>query len=282
MHTVLSKNRSNGTASIKSVMKRKKPIGNDWKALRQALGRRTSISNDEISDLVKRHTDVAVDYAIWQLQQEGVLIRSRRGLYVVAERGEREAFLKDPIEAIHALLGKEIVFGYGTALFLHGLSRYGRLSEYYVLSPRDAKPKRIGDVLVRFIKSPLGDTVGVNQQRFGRSTIRVTDIERTLIDCIHRSKYAQGWENVVQAWHRVKRVNSRRLIEYAKSFGIPLLVARVGIVLEYFREPWKVRNEDIDSLLPYIPRHPVKFERGLNGTLNRKWNVYVPGHHLDE
>jgi predicted transcriptional regulator of viral defense system len=263
-------------------MKSKTQPKKSWKALREALSRRTSISHAEISTLVKKHTDVAVDYAIWRLQQEGVLIRSRRGLYLVAERGEREAFLTDPIEAIRSLLGKDIVFGYGTALYLHGLSRYGRLSEYYVLSPQDAKPKRIGDVLVRFIESPLGDTVGIKQQRFGRSTIRVTDLERTLIDCIHRSKYTQGWENVVHALHRVTRVNTPRLIEYVKSFGIPLLVARVGVVLEYFKEPWKVRTKDIDSLLPYLPRRPVNFDRGLSGTLNKKWNVYVPEGHLDQ
>lgn len=261
-------------------MKRKKPLGNDWKALRQALGRRTSISNDEISDLVKKHTDVAVDYAIWRLQQERLLIRSRRGLYLVAEGGE--GFLKDPIEAIHSLLGKDVVFGYGTALYLHGLSRYGRLSEYYVLSPRDAKPKPIGDVQVRFIQSPLRDQIGITKQRFGRSSVRVTDLERTLIDCLHRPKYAQGWENVVHGLHRAKRVNAPRLIEYVKSIGIPLLAARIGVVLEYFKDSWKVRTQDIDSLLPYVPRRAVRFERGINGSLSKKWNVYVPGNYLDE
>lgn len=264
-------------------MKQKKQHGNSWKKLLiQALTHRTSISHAELSALVKRHADVSTDYAIWRLQQEGVLIRSRRGLYFVARGGEREALLKDPIGTMQTLLGKDVVFGYGTALYLHGLSRYGRLSEYYVLSPRDVKPKSIGDVLVRFIESPLNSTLGIIQQRSGRSTIRVTDLERTLIDCIHRFKYAQGWENVVHALHRVERINSRRLIEYTKSCGLPLLVARVGVALEYFREPWKVRPEDIDSLLSYAPRHPVKFERGLNGALNKKWNIYLPEHHLDE
>ncbi|MEK6323337.1 MAG: hypothetical protein AABN33_16980 [Acidobacteriota bacterium] len=45
-------------------MKQKTQNGKSWKALRQALTRRTSISQAEISALVKKHADVAVDHAI--------------------------------------------------------------------------------------------------------------------------------------------------------------------------------------------------------------------------
>jgi len=253
-----------------------------WKILREALRCRTSISHAELSLLVKKHTNVAVDYAVWKFKREGVLVGSRRGLYLIAEQAERNTFVKSPIEAIHSLLGKDIVFGYGTALFVHGLSRYGRLTEYYVLSTRDIKPKRIGDVLVRFIENPLRDEVGIVRHKFGRSIIRVSDLERTLIDCIHRPKYTQGWENVMHALGRAKRFNAHRLIEYVKKYGVPLLAARVGVILEHFEQRWKARAQDIDSLLPYIPRRPVKFQRGIKGKLNKKWNIYLPADLLDE
>ncbi len=225
---------------------------------------------------MKRHTDVAIDYAVWRLQRQGVLIRGGRGIYHIVTPGESDAFLKDPIEAIVSLLGKRVIFSYGTALYLHGLSRYGRLSEYCVLSPQDRKPKRLGEVVVRYIEAPVREDVGVMQRKFGRFLLCVTDLERTLIDCIHRPKYTQGWENVIHALDRAKRVKAHKLIEYVKQYRTPLLVAKVGLVLEQYQQKWRISREEIASLRPYLPRTPVSFERGRGGKLNKDWNLRVP------
>jgi predicted transcriptional regulator of viral defense system len=104
----------------------------------------------------------------------------------------------------------------------------------------------------------------------------VTDLERTLIDCIHRPKYAQGWENVVHALDRAKGINGSRMIEYVKQYRTPSLVAKVGLILEHFGDRWKVSGATLNSLRPYLPRTPVKFSRGSGGSLNKDWSIFVP------
>jgi predicted transcriptional regulator of viral defense system len=228
--------------------------------------------------LVKQYTDVSPDYALRRLQRKGVLQRLKngpRGLYVVAE-GKNGKFITDPIEAIQAVCGKEVVFGYGTALFMYGLSRYGRLTEYYVISKSKQKQRPLGEFNIRFVKTRLPKETAIITKHHSRGSVCITDLERTLIDAIHRPKYAQGWENVAHALNRAEGVSGSRMIEYVKQYRTPSLVSRVGLVIQRYAEKWKVAENEIDSLRPYLPKTPVKFARGMGGTLNRQWNIHVP------
>lgn len=268
---------------MKSI-KRDKKSRTDWSALVAALRQRTTISRAELLPLVKQHTHVSADYALWQLQRAGVLgkiEKGRRALYFVIQKGS-DAFLRDPIDAVQSIHGAETPLAYGTALFLHGLSRYGRLTEHYVIGPAKQRPKELGGLVIKFLKSSLPEEIGVVTQKYGNRLVRVTDLERTLIDCIHRPKYAQGWENVVHALHRARGVNTHKMTEYVKHYRTPSLVARVGLVLEHFSKKWRVTSEDLGSLWPYLPKVPVKFDRQLGGKLLRAWNLYVPEGILDE
>jgi predicted transcriptional regulator of viral defense system len=249
-----------------------------WKPLLDVLQKRNTISSAVLAPLVKEHAHVSPDYALRYLQRKGVLQQPEtgpRGVYVVAH-GKGGAYVADPIGTVQVLYGENVLFGYGTALFLHGLSRYARLSEYYVVSSAKRKRRAMGDFVIRFVKTPLPEEIGISTIRHGRRSVRVTDLERTVIDCIHRPKYAQGWENVVHALNRVEGANGRRLIEYAKQYRTPSLVAKIGLILEHFGDRWKISGAALDSLRPYLPRTPVKFSRGSGGFINRDWNIFVP------
>jgi len=249
-----------------------------WKTLLRILRKQNTISSTEVARLAKQYTDISPDYALRRLQRKGVLQRLKngpRGLYVVVD-GKNDAFITDPIEAIQAICGEEVVFGYGTALLLYGLSRYGRLTEYYVVSKSKLKQRHMGEFNIRFVKTPLPKEIGIVTKPHGRDSVHITDLERTLIDAIHRPKYTQGWENVVQALNRAEGVRGKRMIEYVKQYRTPSLVSRVGLVLQLYAKKWKVAENEIDSLMPYLPKTPVKFAREMGGILNRQWNLYVP------
>ena len=256
----------------------RKKDDSDWASLLGTLRKLESVSTDEVARLVRKHTSVTPRHALRRLKSEGVLTRAetpRRGLYVVTVNHDSN-FVSEPIEAVKALCGAETVFGYGTALFMHGLSRYGMLSECYVLTQSRRNRERVGGMVVRFVRTPVEEEIGVISLRYGRTKVRVTDTERTLIDCIHRPKYAQGWENVLHALERAQGVKGSRIIEYVKEYATPSLVAKVGWIAEQHARKWKVRNTDIESLFPYLPRTPVKFARGEHGVLNRRWMLYAP------
>jgi predicted transcriptional regulator of viral defense system len=257
----------------------------NWQTLLLAIRKQSSISLADLSVLVRKNTQASADYVIWRLQKDGVLKRvqgRRRGLFIVVDDGGQDGFVKDPIEAIQTLYGRDALYCYGTALYIHGLSRYGRLGEYFIHSevPRTRRP--VGQVVVRFVTTRLGNNIGIAKRKHGTGSLLVTDLERTIIDCIHRPAYAQGWENVVHALYGAEQVNAGRLIEYVKQYGTPSLVAKVGVVLDRFTVQWKVPASRLDSLIEYLPRKPIKFGRKLKGSFNKRWNIYVPGDLLNE
>lgn len=257
---------------------------NGWKALVAALRSRRTVSTAELDRLVKERLAVSMDYARRRLQREGVLRRGegeRRGLWLVTS-GRAGAALIDSTDAVRTVMGGEAVFGYGTALLLHGLSRYARLSECYVLSVGRRNRRRIGTYLVRFVRSPLSETVGVMAREYGGRAIRLTDLERTLIDCIHRPKYAQGWENVLHALNRVRRVDAERMLAYVKQYRVPALAAKAGLILGHFGAAWRVSDRALASLRPYLPRTPARFARDAGGKFDTRWNLYVPEGLFDE
>lgn len=261
-----------------TTIKRNNKMRADWTALVKALRQRTIVSHAEFVPLVRRYTNVSTAYALRRLQRDGILSKveeGRRGVYLVSEK-DAAAFTKDPIEAIQAVYGPDAPLAYGTALFLHGLSRYGRLSEHYVIGSEKQRAKTFGDSIVRFIKSPLPEEIGLVTQKYGKRSVRLTDLERTLIDCIHRPKYAQGWENVAHALHMAKPVSGSRIIEYVKLYRNPSLVARVGFILEHFAKTWRVADEELDSLREYLPRTRVGFDRSFRGKLHKRWNLIAP------
>jgi predicted transcriptional regulator of viral defense system len=251
----------------------------NWNDLVKALRRKTTIGRRELANFVKTHVKVDLDYAIWRLQQDGILRRPKgkeRGLYIVAESGSSTQHISDPFEAIQDVRGKEIVFCYGTALYMHGLSRYGRLTHYYIITTKKTTEEKLGQITVRFVKTKMGYDQGILKRKLRGYSVCFTDLERTLIECIDRPKYAQGWENIMHAFDGVKHVRVKRLLDYIKGLNSPVLAAKTGIVLDHFKQRWGITEKELIGLQQYVPRTPARFERGSTGTLNKRWNVIVP------
>jgi len=257
-----------------------------WEALHLELEERSTISRHDLAQLIALHLDVGTDYAISRLCREGRLKRaaiSRRGLYIITtDTTASNQVLRNPIDAIQALYGVESVFCYGSALYLHGLSRYGHLSDYYVATREARKPSALGRARVRFVETPIDVSVGTETVTVSDGHVVVTDLERTLIDCIHRPKYAQGWENLIYAIRRMAKLREDCIYDYLKRYRLPSLVAKTCVILERFSDNLGIDTNTLVRLRPYLPRNPIRFSRDEPGVFNKRWNVYVPKYLLQE
>ena len=257
-----------------------------WDGLYRELEERSTISRRDLAALIAHHLGVGADYAILRLCREGRLKRAttpRRGLYIVtSDAAASNQALRNPIDAIQALYGADVVFCYGSALYLHDLSRYGRLTDYYVATLEARKPKAIGQARLHFVETPVDTSVGTETVEISDKHVVVTDLERTLIDCIHRPKYAQGWENLIYAIGRMGRLKEDRVYDYLKRYRLPSLVAKTCVVLERFADDLGTDTDALVRLRPYLPRNPIRFSRNEPGVFNKKWNAYVPKYLLQE
>jgi predicted transcriptional regulator of viral defense system len=111
---------------------------------------------------------------------------------------------------------------------------------------------------------------------FSQSKIIVTDVERTLIDCIHRQKYAQGLENIIHAIKHSGKVDSSKLIHYMKQYRLPSLIVKTCYLLDRYGEHLKISEDDLIRLRPYFPQNPVSLVRNEQSNFDSKWKIYVP------
>jgi predicted transcriptional regulator of viral defense system len=250
-----------------------------WAALEQDLSQYTILTILDLQALVTKNVGVQTGYAARKLIQAGTLEKislGQRSLYVVKRSASRRMPPKDPLQLLQIAYGENLYYCYGTALFLHGISRYGRLSVYYLGSNKAQNQKKFGESMVQIVKTPVGKDVGVKTHRLGDQTVFVTDIERTILDCLHRPKYSEGWENVFHALRRIKEVDDVRILGYVKLYKIPSLTGRVGVVLEHFKDDWGVSESTLARLQQYCTHQPVRFLPNRSGTLNKRWRLYVP------
>lgn len=111
---------------------------------------------------------------------------------------------------------------------------------------------------------------GTTFKRFGETKIRITDLERTLLDGLIRSNYCGGFREVMSAFVCAKeKMNLPKIIEYANKCSISVR-KRLGYILEKL---------DIEITLDKLCLDPTHYYDKLDssglrrGKENKKWNI---------
>jgi len=187
---------------------------------------------------------------------------------------------------VAALAREDGILAYHSALELHGLA-YSDSNEVQVLS--SARPglleTRAGNV--RFVKVPVleresGTMDGVTT--FDRTGIhvRVTTLERTVLDCLERPDLAGGVEELEHALSGITSIKLRPLLAMVERRENHTLAGLVGWWLESRQDDLGLRRESVDQALarldqlaPSKPRPYAGAER-TEDTLVKRWGLWLP------
>ena len=117
----------------------------------------------------------------------------------------------------------------------------------------------------------------VEKARDGAS-LRVTTLERTLVDVLDAPRHGGSWEEIWRSLESVEFFDLDAVIEYAFKLASAVTVAKVGFYLEQHREALMVEDQHLDRLRERAPRRPMYLERGKRepGKLLTRWNLVVP------
>ncbi|MDR2424875.1 MAG: hypothetical protein LBD59_09165 [Prevotellaceae bacterium] len=74
------------------------------------------------------------------------------------------------------------------------------------------------------------------------SLVRITDLERTMLDCIDRPEFCGGIEELVQCFSSITYVRENRLMEYLVIFDKQILYQKTGFVLGFFRKEMRLSD----------------------------------------
>ena len=216
-------------------------------------------------------------------RKRGRIVPVRRGLYAVVPPGASpESCPVDPY-LLAAKITDDAVLAYHTALEFHGRA-YSLHQRLHVLSMRRSAPLRFREYEIRCVSVPKplrtkdAEMFGVLRHERSGVEVRVTCLERTLVDVLDRPDLGGGWEEIWRSLESVEFYDLDRVIEYAMLLGNATTAAKVGFFLEQHREALMVDEVHLKALQDLRPRRPHYMERSkrTNRRWVRRWNLMVP------
>lgn len=194
------------------------------------------------------------------------------------------------------------VLCYFTAIELHGLSTQpaphyhvarfraatsGRANSAHQEASTSDRPPPLGTL--EFTAEGIGyyrtsrdrsNLVGIQRRQLNPyCVVRVTNLEQTLLDCLHRPRSAGGPPIVFEAWERgLERTTPEKLLALAVTIGDEAQIRRVGYMVERFA-PLSPVIQDARRLIDGFKRqdsYPTLLPGIAYSHENGKWGLRTP------
>jgi len=215
-------------------------------------------------------------------RKTGGVVSVRRGLYAVVPPGANPAsYSVDPF-LVAAKLTKDAVLSYHTALEFHGHA-YSVQEHFVYTASRPLSPLTFRTHVFRGVRFPESlrradkENFGVVTMDRSGMEVRVTILERTMVDVLNRPDLSGGWEEIWRSLESVEFFDLDKVVEYAFLLGNATTAAKVGFFLEQHREPLMVEEKHLKPLHDLRPRQPHYLDRDKrkSGRLVSEWNLVV-------
>ncbi len=212
----------------------------------------------------------------------GRIIRVRRGLYAVVPRGvDPEQAPVDPY-LVATKLASDAVVAYHAALQFYGKS-YSLWRRFHYLTRHRARRFLFQGLEFVPVQVPLAVRSlsdfggGVVENRYAGGVVRITTLERALVDVLDASDKAGGWEEIWRSLEMVEFFDLDAVVEHVVRLGSALTAARVGFFLEQHHKALMVEDRYLERLRELAPAQPRYLDaRREPGRLVSKWNLIVP------
>jgi predicted transcriptional regulator of viral defense system len=219
-------------------------------------------------------------------RRRGAISPIRRGIYCSVPPGsDQESY---PVDGylLASKLAEDAVLSYHAALELHGRS-YSVQNHFPYLTKKHPAGRifTFQGMEFRSVSPPAGlvragrEDFGIIQiDRLGQD-VRVTSLERTLVDVIDRPKLSGGWEETWRSLETVPYFDIDQIVQYAILLGKRKTIAIVGLYLEQHAKELMVTETQLAILekkRPAEPQYVTKPAFTERGKLVSRWNLVVP------
>jgi predicted transcriptional regulator of viral defense system len=213
----------------------------------------------------------------------GNLLRVRRGLYVLVPRGQTpESLAVDPC-VLASQLAPDAIVAYHAALQFHGRAHsLSRKIPFLTCTKTKPFSFRGSEFVPVPVPPPLrklrGQGGGIVERVRDGVSVRVTTLERTLVDVLDSPRHGGGWEEIWRSLESVEFFDIDAITDYVFRLDSAVAVAKVGFYLEQHRETLMVEDRHLERLRKRAPARPAYLERGKRepGKLVSRWNLVVP------
>lgn len=214
---------------------------------------------------------------------QGRIISIRRGLYAtVPVGGDPTVSLVDPY-LVAAKLTPDSVLAHHTALAFHGKAYSVYMRLHYVSATKSLPITFQGHEFIRATVPPAllakgKEMFGVIRRKRSGVDVRVTNLERTLVDVLDRPDLTGSWEEIWRSLESIEFFDLDQVIAYVLLLKNATTAAKVGFFLEQHKEALMVEEVHLEPLRRLRPRQPHYFVRGKREDCQwvREWNLMIP------
>lgn len=158
---------------------------------------------------------------------------------------------------IGTFIQKDSAIAYWSALNLHRLTEQIP-NVVFVQSTSQKKDKQIFGVRYQFVKIKQSKICGITTMGYGSESFRITDKEKTLLDCFDLPLYSGGYEEMIRAFY-FSKPKPEKLLKYGKKMDNISVLKRIAFLSELF----KMKGFD-------------KFQNAVLKMLNTKYTLIDP------
>jgi predicted transcriptional regulator of viral defense system len=204
-------------------------------------------------------------------KQQQFILQIRRNLYAATDLATK-APLVSKFE-IASQINDSSYLAYHSALEYYGLAHQVFYEMAVASNQRFSAFEYDG---IRYFYAESKTNMGVVNPQTD-SLIKVTELERTMIDCIDRIDLSGGLEELIQCFSLITYVNENKLIEYLSVLNKQFLYQKTGLILRYFQNEMNLSEHffeycksKIDKSIRYLT-YPHESD-----TYFKEWQLYAP------
>ncbi|MDP3630256.1 MAG: type IV toxin-antitoxin system AbiEi family antitoxin domain-containing protein [Actinomycetota bacterium] len=206
--------------------------------LADLASRDKTIFTTEDARRVSGKSVAAVDLLISRLTKKKWLIRLNRGTHLIVplSAGQSAEYSENwYVVAKYLIEPATYYLSHFSALEIHAMTTQPVLT-VCISTPIRRISKKIAGATYRFVTTGADDLWGTEEiWATPGERVRVSDIERTIIDCLDRPDLSGGIVEVATGlWAIRDRIDYARLVEYARRLGRKSVAKRLGFLLEMF------------------------------------------------
>ncbi len=175
--------------------------------------------------------------------------------------------------AIASFIVKSGGVAYWTAMHYHGLTEQIP-NVMYVQTGHSKRNKVIFGVPYYFVKVKEEKLVGFKTVGYGNHQFKITDIEKTIVDCFDLPQYGGGYAEIIKAFNNAN-LSARKMVKYCKAIDNIAATKRLAYLselldksgMDYFiKYAQSVKNDKYNLF------EPGNFQQGKT---NSRWNLIL-------
>jgi len=174
---------------------------------------------------------------------------------------------------IASFINETSYISHHTAMEYYGISDQVYY-DVYVSSNQRFSDFEFDGYYYHFIRSRINE--GIITPEFSGG-IKISDKERTLLDCIKDMDKYSGIEETVENIREMKSLNEDKLLQYLEQYNNQFLYQKTGCLLSYLKETNEISKDFIESCHARIGksiRYLTNSQR--KGVFNAYWKLIVP------